>query len=83
MVYLKNLNSQINYTYKKAKVTRYDKGNLVQILNFLDANVVLNSKNEISPDVYHKDANTHMTVLIQNLARKTYLITQPKELLFL
>ena len=59
MVYLKNLNSWINYTYKKAKVTRYDKGNLVQILIFVDANVVLNSKNEISPDVYYTDTNTH------------------------
>ena len=59
MVYLKNLNSQINYTYKKAKVTRYDKGKLVQILISVDANVVLNSKNEISPDGYHTDTNTH------------------------
>ena len=37
MVCLNNLNPSINYTYEK--VARNEKGNLVQILNFLDVNV--------------------------------------------
>ena len=45
MVCLNNLHPSINYTYERAKVTRDEKGNLVQILNFLDVNVVLNSRN--------------------------------------
>ena len=38
-------------TYEKTKVSRDGKGNLVQILNFLDVNVILSNKNEISTDV--------------------------------
>ena len=37
MVCLNNLNPSINYLYEK--VARNEKGNLVQILNFLDVNV--------------------------------------------
>ena len=59
MVCWNTLHPSINYIYEKAKVTRDEKGNLVQILNFLDVNVILNSKNEISTDVYYKDTNTH------------------------
>ena len=59
MACFNNLYSSVNYTYEKSKVTRDEKGNLVQILNFLDVNVILNSKNEISTDVYYKDTNTH------------------------
>ena len=62
MVCLNNLHPSINYTqcytYEKAKVTRDEKINLVQILNFLDVNVILNSKNETSTDVCYKDTNT-------------------------
>ena len=39
MVCLNNLHPSINNTYEKAKVARDEKGNLVQILNFLDTNV--------------------------------------------
>ena len=56
---LNNLHWSINYTYEKAKVTRYEKGNLVQILNFLNVNVILKSENEILAHVYYKDTNTH------------------------
>ena len=59
IVCLNNLHPSINYTYEKAKVTRDEKGNLVQILNSLDVNVILTSKNEISTDVYYTDTNTH------------------------
>ena len=31
---LNNLHPSINYTYEKAKVTRDEKGNLVQVLKF-------------------------------------------------
>ena len=78
MVCLNNLHRSINHTYEKAKVTLDVKGNLVQILNFLDANVILNIKNGISTDVNYKDTViiiSHMTVLVQNPARKTCLIT--------
>ena len=57
MVSLNNLHPPISYTYEK--VTGDEKGNLLQILNCLDLNVTLNSKNEISTDVYYKDTNTH------------------------
>ena len=43
----------------KKQVTGDEKGNLVQILNFLNVSVILNSKNEISTDVHYKDTNTH------------------------
>ena len=56
---MNNLHVPINYVYEKAKVTRDEKGNSVQILNFTDLNIILNSKNEISADVYYKDTNTH------------------------
>ena len=59
MVCLNNLHWSINHAYEKAKVTIDVKGNLVQILNFLDANVILNIKNGISTDVYYKDTNSH------------------------
>ena len=59
MVCLNNLHPSINYTFERAKVTRDEKENLVQISIFLDDNVILNSKNKISTDVYHKDTNTH------------------------
>ena len=59
MICLNNLHPPINYTYENAQVTREEKEKLVQILNFLDVNVILNSKNEISTDVYYKDTNTH------------------------
>ena len=59
MVCLNNLHPSNNYKYEKAKVTREEKGDLVQILNFLDVSVILNTKNETSTDVYHKDTNTH------------------------
>ena len=59
MVCLNNLHRSINHTYEKAKVTIDVKGNLVQILNFSDANVILNIKNGISTDVYYKDTNRH------------------------
>ena len=52
MVCWNTLHPSINYIYEKAKVTRDEKGNLVQIFNFLDDNVILNSKNEMSTDVY-------------------------------
>ena len=55
MVRLKNLHPSINYTCDKAKVTGDEKRNLVQILTFLDVNVILNSKNDISTDSYYKD----------------------------
>ena len=79
MVSLNDLHPSINYTYEKAKVTGDEKGNLLQILNCLNLTVILNSKNYISTDVYYKDTNSHyfyhMTVLIQNPARKMYVIT--------
>ena len=56
MICLNNLDSSTNYKYEKPKVTRDEKGNSAQILNFLDINVILNSKNETSTDVYYKDA---------------------------
>ena len=59
MVYLNNLHPFTNYTYEEAKVTRDEKGNLVQILNFLDVNVILNNKNIISIDLYYRDTSTH------------------------
>ena len=43
----------VNYTYEKAKVTRDESGNLVQVSNFLDVNVILNSKNKISTEIYY------------------------------
>ena len=59
MVCLNNLHQSINYTYEKAEATRDEKGNLVQILNLLDVNVILNNKNEIYTGVYYKDTNAH------------------------
>ena len=59
MVCFNYLYPSVNYTYEKSKVTRDEKGNLVQILYFLDVNVILDSKNEMSKDVYYKDINTH------------------------
>ena len=59
MVSLNDLHPSINYTYEKAKVTRDEKGNLLQILKCLDLTVILNSKNDISTDVYYKDTNSH------------------------
>ena len=59
MICLNNLHSPINYTYEKAQVTREEKEKLVQILNFLDVNVILNSKNEIFTNIYDKDTNTY------------------------
>ena len=59
MICLNSLHPSINYTYEKPKVTRDEKGNSAQILNLLDINFILNSTNEISTDVYYKDANTH------------------------
>ena len=59
MVCLNNLHPSINYPYEKANVTRDEKANLVQISNFLDVNIILNSRNEISTDAYYKDTNTH------------------------
>ena len=56
---LSNLHPSIKYTSEKAKVARDQKGNLVKILSALDVNVILNSKNEISTDVYFRDTNTH------------------------
>ena len=40
-------------------MTTDEKGNFVQLLSFLDVNIILNSKNEISADVYYEDTNTH------------------------
>ena len=59
MVCLNNLHPSISYTYEKTKVTRDEKGNLVQILKFSNVNAILNSESEISTEVYYKDANTH------------------------
>ena len=59
MVCLNNLHQSINYTSEKAEATRDEKGNLVQILNLLDVNVILHNKNEISTGVYYKDTNAH------------------------
>ena len=59
MICLNNLHPPINYTYENAQVTREEKEKLVQILNFLDVNVILNSKNEIFTNVYDKDTNTY------------------------
>ena len=77
MICENNLHPSINYTYEKAMTTRNEKGNSVQILIYLDLNVILNSKSEISADVHYKDTNSHdiscMTGLIQNPARKRIL----------
>ena len=59
MTCLNNLHLSIKYTFEKAKITKDEKGNQIQVLNFLDVNVILNDKNEISTDVYYKDTNTH------------------------
>ena len=59
MLCLNNSRPSINYTYEKAKVTLDEIGNLVQILNFLDVNVIVNRKNKISADVYYKVTNTY------------------------
>ena len=49
------------------------------MLYLIVKNVILDSKNEISTDVYYKVQTlmifVDMTLLIQNIARKTYLIT--------
>ena len=59
MVCLNNLCPSINYTYEKEKVTLDEIGNLVQILNFLNASFIVNKKKEISTDVYFKVTNTY------------------------
>ena len=59
MICLNILHPSIKYTFEKAKITRDENGNTVQILNLLNINVILNDKNEISTDVYYKDTNTH------------------------
>ena len=79
MVCLNNLHPSINYTYGKGKVARDEKGNLVQILSFLNVKLYLIVKMKFL-DMYIVKTQTlmiisHMTVLIQNPARKTYLIT--------
>ena len=64
MVCLNNLHPSINYTYEKAKVTRKKKGNLVQILNFSDVNVIPNIKIEISTDAYYNDTIKYIIVFV-------------------
>ena len=59
MICLNNLHPSIKYTFEKDKIMRDENGNTVQILNFLNINVILNDKNELSTDVYYKDTNTH------------------------
>lgn len=55
------MHTSINHADEKVKVRRDEKGNSVQISDFLDINVDrLNNKNEISTEVYHKDTNTHV-----------------------
>ena len=44
---------------KKVKVTRDKKENSVQILNFSNIIIALNSKNEISTNVHYKDTSIH------------------------
>ena len=46
---------------KKVKVTRDKKENSVQILNFSNIIIALNSKNEISTNVHYKDTSIHKT----------------------
>ena len=54
VICLNNLHPPINYIYEKAKVTRDEKVNVVQILNLLDISVILYSKDKIFTDVYYK-----------------------------
>ena len=93
MVCLNNLGPAINYTYEKGKVARIETVNLVEILNFSNVNVILNSKNKISTDVYYKDTNTHGYLpydsahpesckknVPYNLAKRTFVfVTDPEK----
>ena len=58
MLYLSNLDRSIKYIFEKAKISGDSNGDLNQIMNVLDVNVILKSNNEIEADAYFKDTKT-------------------------
>lgn len=44
MIWLNKLRPSLNYTYDIANISRDDKRNSVRFLNFLEVNVMINSK---------------------------------------
>ena len=57
---LNNLHPSIRFTFEKAEITTNEKGEELQILNFLDVKVILNKNTKIIlTDIYYKTTNTH------------------------
>ena len=56
---LNNLDTNINYTYEKAKFSTDNNGLSYQSLNFLDVQVILKADKTIETDIYYKTTNSH------------------------
>ena len=56
---LNNLHPSIKYTFDKAKLISSNPSQPYQVLNFLNIEVILHSKNTVETDIYYKNTNAH------------------------
>ena len=57
---LHHFHPSIRFTFEKAEINKNEKGEELQILNFLDVKVILNKTTRvILTDIYYKTTNTH------------------------
>ena len=55
---LNNMHPSINFTFEKPEIF-YENEKEVEILNFLNAKIILHEDNSVETDIYYKSMNTH------------------------
>ena len=55
---LNNMQPSIKFTFEKPEII-YENEKKVEVLNFLDAKIILHEDHSVETDIYHKRANTH------------------------
>ena len=55
---LNNMQPSIKFTFENPEII-YENKKKVQVLNFLDAKIILHEENSLETDIYYKPANTH------------------------
>ena len=77
---LNNMHPPIKITFEKPEII-YENEKKVQVLNFLDAKIILHEVNSVETDIYYKPTNTHNSIVHTFIIPKiTSSATQLKEL---
>ena len=57
-IYLNNMYPSIKFSFEKPEII-HENGKKVQVLNFLDAKIILQKDNSVEINIYYKPTNSH------------------------